>query len=904
MGILTKVGDVFGLPLGSTFYHLLLLLALDAALAMAWGEWQRARRERAQRLLVSMAGLVLVRMAYVVASLVASNGWADPPTLLPPLERLVDTASVCLLGWALMPPARRGRRLWDVVFGANLLVAIGVSIVFISLWGQTLQNAGSSADYNRSWQATVWSAWQMALIVLAGLGAVRNREEGWGTFLLALEVLFGGRVLQLSYPLPIQNLPIWDRLSNLVAYPLIAIAVYQDIVVKLRLQGVRLQDISQASLDQIKSLLYLFEANQQMSRSLELSLVLDSAVQGIARALDADQCAIAFPEEGNPSQMRLVAIHNPGRQGRGEGVTFPLDYQLTVQHAMRRKKYVIGEEADNVQLKVLFALLGSSEVGPLLVQPLVDEGESLGAVIVGNSRSRRPFTANEAKLCQLMADQVVDAIRNSRRYQGAQKRIEELNKEVASGHRILNQAKEQLQKLTSRLATNQAEMEELARREELAREARNALEIRLVSSRAEVDTLTERVSILESDLGQAHANAEAQLHWHEAELARREALLQEEAQATTWLQTVLQGMTAGILITDGVGIIQEANVAAEILLDRDGTELRELPLEEISDDRRWRQAVATAFGGEAVRLTLQTGANTLMCDVAPLEPDSTQAQVEGLVAILQDISTEADAQRDQLDTVAAMTREMRSPMTAIINYVDLLLGETAESIGESERKYLLHIKAAADRMVQMTNDLTRETSGEEQWTVPRRQMIDVGELIEKVVAKSSIQLEDKAITLDLTLPDDLPVIKADPDYVRRVLSNLLSNATLASVRGGHIELWAAQSDGVAPEPEFRDYNGDGFVIVSIKDAGGGLPDEALGRIFDRARPSRTPPGLGESGAGLALVKTLVEAHGGRLWVESESGVGTTFSFVLPVSEHEKDSSADRPPDQQLEGNAE
>ena len=87
-----------------------------------------------------------------------------------------------------------------------------------------------------------------------------------------------------------------------------------------------------------------------------------------------------------------------------------------------------------------------------------------------------------------------------------------------------------------------------------------------------------------------------------------------------------------------------------------------------------------------------------------------------------------------------------------------------------------------------------------------------------------------------------------------------------------------------PQAQRLAVNGDGFVIVSVKDSGGGLSDEALNQVFDRARPRHTPPGLGESGEGLALVKTLVEAQGGRLWVESEKGVGTTFSFVLPVND--------------------
>jgi two-component system phosphate regulon sensor histidine kinase PhoR len=519
-----------------------------------------------------------------------------------------------------------------------------------------------------------------------------------------------------------------------------------------------------------------------------------------------------------------------------------------------------------------------------LVQPLEDNGESIGAVIVGNSRSRRPFMANEVKLCQSMAEQVVNAIRNARRYRATQDRAEKLDKELTEGVRSLNRAKEQIQELTDRLTGAQMGMEEISRREELTREERNALEIRLVSSRAEVDTLSERLAVLEGDLGQAHANAEAQLRWHEEEVARQQVAWQEEAMVAEWFRVVLQGMTAGVLITDDSGMIHEANVAAEILLERDAAELQGLALEEISADERWQQAVRTASGGEAVRLTMQVGANTLMCDMTPLGFDPAQEQNGGLVTILQDISTESETQRDQLETVATMARELRTPMTAIINYVDLLLSEAVGIVGGAQRKFLLRIKAAAEQMIQMTNDLAREASTEEQWISPKRQVVHVGELIERAVAGSTIQLEDRAITLDIDLPEDLPTVEADPDYLRRVLTNLLSNACLASSEGGRIEVWAAQSNGLPFEPGPMELNGDGFVIVSVRDTGGGLSDDALSRIFDRARPSRTPQGLGESGAGLALVKTLVEAHGGRLWVESENGVGTTFSFVLPVNE--------------------
>ncbi|MGD8626697.1 MAG: PAS domain-containing sensor histidine kinase, partial [Anaerolineae bacterium] len=422
------------------------------------------------------------------------------------------------------------------------------------------------------------------------------------------------------------------------------------------------------------------------------------------------------------------------------------------------------------------------------------------------------------------------------------------------------------------------------RREEVAREARNALEIKLVSSRAEGESLAQRLAEIESDLAQTHANANAQIRWHEQELIRQQLEWEETLQDAEAIQQVLHGMTAGLIITDSQGQIEEVNVAAEILLDQGGEELRGVALGAINDDDRWQQAVRTARGGEAVRLTMPIGMNTLLCDVAPLQASETAYGSEPkLVAVFQDISTETEEQRARLEAIALLAEELRTPITTIISYTDLLLSEAIGILGEAQRKFLLRIKAGAERMSQMVSALTREAGGEEHWAKPQRQTVDLNKLVETTIAGAHTQLEDRALTLDLDLPEDLPSIKADPDYMRRVVANLLSNACLASSVGSQIQVRTVESAGT-PQGHNMQLNGDRFVVFAIQDAGGGLPDEALGRIFDRGRPSQTPAGLGESGAGLALVKTLVEAHGGRLWVESQQGAGTTFSFILPAND--------------------
>lgn len=437
MPILTRLGEFVGSPLGSFVYHLLLLLAVEATLAMAWGEWQRTRDEQARRLLVAMAGLAGVRLLYIGAVLLTAAKLV-PVTRLPPLERLADTASICFLGWGVLRAEGAEGRAWRWLFSTHLLAALACGATFLFLWNIEV-NEQPGLDYMLFWQSTVWSMWQMVLALLVGLAVIRTLRRataGAGGVPFAMAIgpvpfLFLGGLGQMLLAGQSPNIPTWERLSNLVAYPLIVVAVYQGIVAGLRVHTEQLQEISQASLDQIKSLLLLVEGARQVSGSLSLPSVLASGARWVARALDADQCAVVLLEETEPGHVRLASVYNAQARKpvapRGEAVTFPLDSHLAIQQAMRRKKAVMVDDPDNVQLRALFSLLGSSEAGPLLVQPLLRDGEAMGAVLVGNARSRRSFTPNETKLCQSMADQVMVALQNALRYRDAQDRIREMH---------------------------------------------------------------------------------------------------------------------------------------------------------------------------------------------------------------------------------------------------------------------------------------------------------------------------------------------------------------------------------------------------------------------------------------------------------------------------------------------
>jgi two-component system sensor histidine kinase VicK len=129
----------------------------------------------------------------------------------------------------------------------------------------------------------------------------------------------------------------------------------------------------------------------------------------------------------------------------------------------------------------------------------------------------------------------------------------------------------------------------------------------------------------------------------------------------------------------------------------------------------------------------------------------------------------------------------------------------------------------------------------------------------------------------------LPILHADPECVHQIMVNLLSNACKASPEGGEIRLRAQ----IHSKPRDGLDVATPFLLVSVTDSGGGIAPEDVPRAFDRFYRADHPliAGLGETGVGLAVVKAMVEAHQGRVWVESEIGKGSTFSFALPLTQN-------------------
>ncbi len=223
----------------------------------------------------------------------------------------------------------------------------------------------------------------------------------------------------------------------------------------------------------------------------------------------------------------------------------------------------------------------------------------------------------------------------------------------------------------------------------------------------------------------------------------------------------------------------------------------------------------------------------------------------------------------QADLVSDVVHELRTPLTSIVGYSKMLL-ITEDLDPALQRQFLETIHREATRMGNLVNDILELSRLESGRIRIAREPVALNAVVEEAAALLGQQARDKGLDLRLHLPTPSPTVLGDAQRLRQVFLNLLSNAIKYNRPGG----WVAVRVEERPE---------GSVAVAVQDSGTGIAREHLPRLFEkffRVDDEEVPKG---SGLGLAIARQIVEAHGGRIEVESELGQGSTFTVVLPVA---------------------
>jgi two-component system, OmpR family, phosphate regulon sensor histidine kinase PhoR len=333
---------------------------------------------------------------------------------------------------------------------------------------------------------------------------------------------------------------------------------------------------------------------------------------------------------------------------------------------------------------------------------------------------------------------------------------------------------------------------------------------------------------------------------------------------------ILGSMIEGVAVISPQERIVFSNRAFSQILGLEAMPIEGRPLVEIV-----RQSDLLAVSKKVLLEHEQVSSEVVVGTVRPRSFAVTAAPVRatgpsGAVLVLHDISELRRLERVRQDFVANVSHEFRTPLTAIQGFAETLLGGALDD--QAHREHFVEIiRDHASRLARLTEDLLKLSRIEAGKLDLEFRPVSIYQLVQSCVETARFKGARKDLTVETRLPEGLPNVQGDSNGLQEVLQNLLDNAVQYTPSGGHLVVSASNQ-------------GD-QVQVTVSDTGIGIPQAEQERIFERfyrvdAARSRE---AGGTGLGLSIARHIVEAHDGRLWVESAVGEGSHFHFNIPVA---------------------
>jgi two-component system sensor histidine kinase KdpD len=355
------------------------------------------------------------------------------------------------------------------------------------------------------------------------------------------------------------------------------------------------------------------------------------------------------------------------------------------------------------------------------------------------------------------------------------------------------------------------------------------------------------------------------------ERTRVDIVLEEKAKT----EAVIEAIEDGLIVLDPAGVVAHVNEVACAILEVLRDEALGRRFEDLGTSHphylRLRAAVREFLAhpereGERVEIALFLRGRDHYFVLRPTPFRARDGSNAGLILALQDVTYLRDQEARREALVATLSHELRTPITSLSMALELL--RRNEQHLESDERALLE---TADEDVHRLQDVAQrllDLSRARAMTIAlERRNIDLHEVIPRVIKIFALQAREKGVTVRAALPEHGLTIAGDEIKLTWALSNLLSNALRYTPSGGCIELAATPRDG--------------SVLVAVSDTGPGIPPDQRERIFERFAQAAEAGEIGSAGLGLAIVRDIVQAHGGRILLESTVGQGSRFTLELP-----------------------
>ena len=331
-----------------------------------------------------------------------------------------------------------------------------------------------------------------------------------------------------------------------------------------------------------------------------------------------------------------------------------------------------------------------------------------------------------------------------------------------------------------------------------------------------------------------------------------------------------------IVITDWDGHIIEANRQASLLSGYTREELQEMSIDQLHEVNWNKTGMEFEFLRGDHMISYESSLHKQDESHIPAEVHARRVEfdsTDSIQWILRDITERKELDSLREDLTSMIYHDLRSPLANIVSSFDVITYMVPEPERATVQSILKIAENSTDRIQRLVSSLLDVSRLESGQPVADQSIVDTSALTRKAVDDVEPAVKGRKQTLILDLPDELPSIWVDEDMARRVLINLIENSSKYSPSEGAIEVHARAEDG--------------WVHFSVRDEGSGIPPSEQDHIFDKFTRLRGKGKAGGLGIGLAFCRLAVQGHSGRIWVESNTGKGSTFHFTFPIATKEQ-----------------
>src|SRR3990167_386740 len=349
------------------------------------------------------------------------------------------------------------------------------------------------------------------------------------------------------------------------------------------------------------------------------------------------------------------------------------------------------------------------------------------------------------------------------------------------------------------------------------------------------------------------------------------------------VDTIIRSIGEGLVVVDREGKIQFMNPAAEKLLGLDQRRAKGVPIPQLMKEEHALALAKGSLGDETDHITKEIELSSASEETQRIVQASTavienqDGKTVGMVSVLTDITKQRQLDEAKSKFVAHVSHELRTPLLAIQESLSLLMGKEVGEVTPEQEKFISIAHRNITRLSRLVNDLLDVAKLEAGKIELRPIPFELKDMVHHAVETIRSWAESKGVAIEEVYPENPVPMVADPDRLTQVVTNLISNAIKFTPEGGRISV-EMSPDQLAPGMA-----GEPHVAVSVQDSGIGISKADQKRIFEKFEQVSlaSPKGVSSTGLGLTIAKEIVELHRGKIWVDSDEGQGSRFTFMIP-----------------------